>query len=362
MPDALTNHVARNEELWDAFVQQNGGNFLQSWGWSRFQEAVGRTVYRFRIDRSAGQAAGTGSAPDDTVVQFMLVEHALPFGFRYAYVPRGPIISTGDQPIERFETFLAALRDGLQRQGYVFARLDLPWTLADTPVTPAELEAFGFRDVKEVQPANTTIVDLAPTEDELLKRMHSKTRYNIRLADRHGVTVKEARRDNAHLFRHELELFWRLLSATSSRDNFHTHPRSYYETMLDALSPKKQLGVVTRLWFAEHNGEAVAAAITCEYGDTVTYLHGASDHRFRKLMAPHALHWALIQQAKADGFKHYDFWGIAPNDEPNHPWAGITRFKTGFGGRKVNYLGSFELPASPLWYQLYRYAKRFRNV
>jgi lipid II:glycine glycyltransferase (peptidoglycan interpeptide bridge formation enzyme) len=357
----LTTHTARNEELWDAFVQRNGGNFLQSWGWSRFQEAVGRTAYRFHIDKPSDRPEEMSH--EDTVTQFILIEHALPFGLKYAYIPRGPILARA-RPDDRepMETFLAALRDALNRKGHVFARVDFPWTETETPVSREALRGFGFRPVKSVQPNDTQIIDLTKAEEALLEEMHSKTRYNIRLAERHGVVVREAVRDNAHLFRHDLEVFWRLMGETSSRDNFHAHQREYYETMLDALSPKKQVGLVSRLFFAEYQGQAIAAAVTCEFGDAVTYLHGASTSEHRKVMAPQALHWEIMRRAQADGFKKYDLWGIAPTDDSNHPWAGITRFKKGFGGYSESYIGSWELPGHRLWYRLYRWAKRLRGL
>jgi lipid II:glycine glycyltransferase (peptidoglycan interpeptide bridge formation enzyme) len=341
-----------DEEQWDAFVRENGGCFLQSWGWSRFQEAAGRRAWRVSI-------GGEGGSP---VAQFLMVMHRMPLGFRFGYVPRGPVVRRGGEGQVDFGVFASAFRQALDREGCVFGRVDLPWTASGGPVGPAEVGDFGFVKVKSVQPADTAIVDLDRDEPEILAAMHPKTRYNIGLAERHGVVVREADVHNAHLFRHEVELFWNLLGETSARDNFHTHERDYYETMLDYLSPRKRGALRARLWFADYGGRAASAAITVEFGDTVTYLHGASASDLRQHMAPQLLHWRLIQDASRRGFKHYDFWGVAPSDEPEHPWAGITRFKMGFGPRREHYLGSWELPISDFWYRLYRYAKRFRNI
>ncbi len=360
----MITHVATNEELWDDFVIRNGGGFLQSWGWSRFMEAVGRTAYRFRIDTPSVE--GGAERHEDTQVQFLLIVHDLPLGQRYAYVPRGPVIRRGPDgdTLGRFETFVGALRETLGRQHCLFARVEFPFLQAGDIIAPNEIGAFGFRFAKSVQPADTLIVDLDKGEDELLEAMHPKTRYNIRVAQRHGVTIHEAEYDNAHLFKHDVELFWHLLAETSSRDQFHTHPFSYYQKMLDELSPRKRTaaGLKVRLVFALHEGEAVAAAIVAEFGGKMTYLHGASSAAKRSVMAPFLLHWSLIQEAKRRGFAMYDFWGVAPTDDPEHPWAGITRFKTGFGGRRESYSGAWELPNNPFWYNLYRFAKRFRNV
>ncbi len=360
----MLTHVTRNEEQWDAFVLRHGGGFLQSWGWSQFQEAIGRRVFRFRVDRPGEKRAAEGSH-EDTIAQFLLVYHPLPFGRRYAYVPRGPIVTDEDgrdKAADYLKTCTGALRETIRREGAVFTRVEWPWPSGDEPVTREDFARWGFAPVRSIQPADTVIVDLAEDEEKILAGMHHKTRYNVRLAEKHGVVVREANRDHAHLAQHDVDLFWSMLDETASRDKFHTHPKSYYATMFDVLSPKKSQGLRTRLVFAEHEGRAVAAALIGEYGDTVTYLHGASLGEYRRVMAPYLLHWSVMKDAKKRGFAHYDLWGVAPTDDSEHPWAGITRFKTGFGGRRVGYLGAWELPGDVFWYTLYRYAKRFRNV
>lgn len=359
----MLSHVTRNEEQWDAFVRKHGGGFLQSWGWSQFQEALGRQVYRFRVDRPAGMVGG--DEHEDTIAQFMLVYHRLPFGRRYAYVPRGPVVAVADgSELARayLETCNGALREAIRREAAVFARVEWPWQTGDEPAGREDFVRWGFTPVRSVQPADTVIVDLTSSEDDLLAAMHQKTRYNVRVAEKHGVTVRDARHDNAHLLRHDIDLFWSMLDETAQRDRFHTHPKPYYASMLDVLSTAKGGGLKVRLVFAEHGGRAIAAALIGEYGDTVTYLHGASISAERRVMAPYLLHWSVMRDAKRDGFRKYDFWGVAPTDDASHPWAGITRFKTGFGGERVGYLGAWELPGDRFWYTLYRYAKRFRNV
>jgi len=344
--------IVQDEASWDAFVQAHGGCFLQSWGWSRFQESAGREVLRFRIDG------------DEIVAQFLLVLHRLPLGACYAYVPRGPVIGGGlsSEPRANFEVFVAALREAIRRRGCIFARVEPPFLRGGDAVGAGDLADLGFVAVKSVQPADTVIVDLRRSEEELLAAMHPKTRYNVRLAERHGVTVREAAYDGDRPAAADVEAFWRLLDETAERDKFHTHPRGYYEKMLDELSPKRGGDLRVRLVFAEHDGRPVAACIMADYGDTTTYLHGASSSAHRRLMAPNLLHWRLMLEAKGLGRDKYDLWGVAPTDDPEHSWAGITRFKTGFGGRRESYLGAWELPIDALWYNLYRFAKRFRNV
>ncbi|MBI4132994.1 peptidoglycan bridge formation glycyltransferase FemA/FemB family protein, partial [Candidatus Uhrbacteria bacterium] len=152
--------------------------------------------------------------------------------------------------------------------------------------------------------------------------------------------------------RDDFDVFWRLLSHTMDRGGFRTHPRSYYEKMLEIP--------FVDLWRAEWEGHVVAMGIWSSFAGTVTYLHGASASEYRNLMAPHLLHWTIMRSAKTRGEVAYDFWGV--DVAGTHPsWAGFTRFKTGFGGAVVEYPGTFDLPISRFGYRLYQLARRIRR-
>jgi lipid II:glycine glycyltransferase (peptidoglycan interpeptide bridge formation enzyme) len=354
-------NLTTDENTWDEFCLANGGNFLQSWGWSQFQEAAGAEVFRVRLDAPEGEGEG-----QETIAQFLILGLSLPFGMKCLSVPRGPIVSGAD-PLTtkgRFEACLGAVREAMRRQGAVFARLEPPQDATATPITDVDMKFWGLRRGVNRQPECTAIVDLTRSEEEILAGMKQKTRYNIRIAEKHGVTVSDAAYANAHLLKHDVDVFWRLMSETTDRDGFHSHPRDYFEKMVDVLNPRRHKGgmLAVRLVFAMHDGEAVAAGLFAEYGDTVTYLHGASMAAKRQVMAPYALHWGVMRDAKARGFKKYDLWGVAPNDEDTkHPWFGITRFKMGFGGARVSYLGTWELPQSSLMYRLYSLSQKLRG-
>jgi lipid II:glycine glycyltransferase (peptidoglycan interpeptide bridge formation enzyme) len=295
--------------------------FLQSWQWGEFQKKLGREVQRIKISRENDLAA-VGQA----------IIHDLPFGLRYIYLPRGPVISPlaanhDDEFVSIFEKELI--------------KLDKKAIFVRTESIDFDFSRPGWRKTKEVQPEHTLILGLDMGEDNLLAAMHQKTRYNIRLAAKRGVSVRQ-------MAEGEFDKFWNLISVTTERDKFRPHPKSYYRKMLESL------GDMAQVWFAEYKGKVLAANLMIFYGDTAVYLHGASSNEYRNVMAPYLLHWEMIKKAKADGFEHYDFWGIAPPDQPNHPWAGITRFKKGFGGIEVSYPGTFDLPLNKFWYTLYR--------
>lgn len=315
-----------DSEGWNKEVLRKKGSFLQSWEWGSFQQSIGRTTERYR------------DSSDGSMVQ--AIRMALPLGQSYWYAPRGPL---GGNPLQAFDSG-------------IFVRIE--------PVTAPE----GGKPVASVQPSQTMILDLARDEDEILSGMHEKTRYNIRLAERKGVQVMPASPAEDGF-----ETFWHLVEETSERAGIRSHEEDYYRKMLGALSgdiSTTSEKAVAKLYFAEHDGKVLAAILLIRFGDTVTYLHGASSRDKRELMAPHLLHWHAIKEAKAWGAKYYDFWGVAPMEmrdgklkmkDPKHSWSGITRFKKGFGGKYIEYPGTFDLPRSTFWYKVYSAARKVRG-
>ena len=172
--------------------------------------------------------------------------------------------------------------------------------------------------------------------------MHQKTRYNIRLAEKKGVEVHVGGEK-------DFEDFWKLMSQTSDRDAFRVHDREYYQKML-AVDHN-----FIKLFCARYQGKLLAASIVSFFGDTVTYMHGASSNEHREIMAPYALQWQVIKIAQEAGYKYYDFYGI--NEKK---WPGVTRFKLGFGGREIDYPGTFDVALNWM-YRLYKVARWIRR-
>ncbi|MFA5854264.1 MAG: peptidoglycan bridge formation glycyltransferase FemA/FemB family protein [Patescibacteria group bacterium] len=307
---------------WNEEVLRLGGDFLQSWEWGTFQEKAGAEIARWRGENALA----------------LLVKRSLPFSRSYWYSPRGPL---GAQAIEKL-TAAGALTEA------DFFRCE-----------PKEIPERA-KKTNDVQPGQTLIVDLRQDTEALMAAMHEKWRYNIRLAERKGVKVFMAGGHDPSA----IEIFWQLMSETTERDQFRAHDKAYYQQMLETLSGDPatdgKTRPVARLVFAEHDGKVLAANLMLYFGTTATYLHGASSRDRREVMAPQALHWQAMQDAKVWGYANYDFWGVAPEGAAGHSWAGITRFKRGFGGRYVSYPGTFDLPLNRFWYTVYAFARRLR--
>jgi lipid II:glycine glycyltransferase (peptidoglycan interpeptide bridge formation enzyme) len=214
-----------------------------------------------------------------------------------------------------------------------------------------DVKTFGFKKTFSVSPKTTLITSLEKSEEKLLSSFHQKTRYNINLAKRKGVKIEIAKA-------WELDIVWPLFEETAKRDGFRLHDKKHYEELLKLKS--NNLKVFLAVAFYENR--PLAANIMVDFNGTRTYLHGASSNSNRNVMAPFLLHWELLTDAQAKGLKFYDWWGIASSDDPKDPWAGITRFKKGFGGETVRSPGTFDYvlkPSGYLIYKIIRCLKRF---
>ncbi len=318
---------AQREE-WNRFVTENPyGSFLQSFEWSQFQESLGRQVFRLAIPH---------------VAQTLVIKYKLPFGKSYLYSPHGPIIDTDiflKNSVAAFKILSKKVREIAQKEKAIFWRMD--------PIMSESKEGKGiFKNLgleklsREIQPKKTLVLNLGKSKRELLGQMHHKTRYNIRLAKKRGVSIKTS---------NSIDIFWDLLSQTAKRDSFRTHPKEYYQKMLEIFSPAK-------LFLAKYKNKIIAADIVVFFGKRAAYLHGASDYKHRNLMAPYLLQWHQILEAKKEGKSLYDFWGI---DEKK--WPGVTRFKKGFGGKEIGYIGAWDLVYQPAWYKIYNLARRMKG-
>lgn len=287
---------------------------MQSWAWGQFNEALGHKVYRFT----------------DKSYAVMAVELSLPMGKNYLYCPKGPV----GNPSHALED----LKKFSQDQSVLFVRLE-PQQQIGLP-----------HAAKEVQPHLNWMVGLEGTEEQLLINMKPKTRYNVNLAQRKKVTVREGGKD-------DLLVLWQMMLETASRNKFRLYPQSYYLKMFEVLNPN-----FLKILIAEYQGKPLAGMFLTFYSDTATYLHGGSSNSNKDAMAPYLLHWEAMRLAKDLGYKFYDFGGISYESELAHAWAGISRFKKGFDGFEVRNPGAYDLIFSPVWYNVYKQARLVRRL
>ncbi len=311
--------ICENKGEWEKWQKQkNLPSFLQSWDWGIFQGKMGQKPLRLQI---------LGSQSD----QIQGFVHKLGLGVQYGYFPR-------------LESYLPEMKDWLDKQGLAFIRLE-----------PLQEIQSGV-PVKNRQPQQTLILDLTKSAEELLQGMHSKTRYNIGLGERKGVTIKQEK---------NLDVFWQLNQETTERDQFQSHDKEYYKKMLD-LDMCHQLTAYV-------DNKPVVSNLLIIFHNTCTYLHGASSQYHKNLMAPYLLQWQGIKLAKSLGCQYYDFWGIASKTSAGecfnnfcwqeaHDLSGVTRFKAGFGGSYVEYPVACDIILNRWKYGLYKLARKIKGL
>lgn len=335
MPAGSTSFTPLALERWNRFVTAHpAGNLLQTSQWGSLKQGFGWEWDLVTLDDGDMPVAGA-----------MVLYRALPLGLgTIAYVPRGPIVNWEDTG--QVKALFARLHKAV-RQRRAWACWLEPEVIDNGPAT-THLPGFGYApSPRTIQPRSTIVVDLSLSEDAILAAMKSKTRYNIRLAERKGVTVREGGLS-------DIDAFYALMQETGERDAFGIHTLEYYQHAMTLFAPKGQVALL----LAELGGEPLAGLMVFVVGTKSWYICGASSDRHRNLMPAYAVQWAAMRWAKARGCTTYDLWGIPDeteetletqfSDRSDGLW-GVYRFKRGFGGQIVRYAGLWERSLSPLY-------------
>ncbi len=341
--------MAVEATTWDRWLtRREDGHPLQLSRWGMLKEQFGWRMHRVALLDETGASLQAGAQ--------MLLRSA--YGFKLAYVPRGPLVNWQD------EAQCAALFELLESECHRLGAsvLKIEPALIDSPANRALLARYGFRpSLQTIQPPSTIWIDLADDE-AMFAAMKSKWRYNVRLAERKGVAVRAMERS-------DLPAFHRLMQETGARDGFAVHSDAYFEAAFALLTPDHAAFLV-----AEYAGEPLAAIVVAVAGKQGVYLWGASSERERGRMPNHALQWAGMRWARSRGASVYDLWGIpdplgqlamAMARTPEQGVAaealpiqldalpvgglwGVYRFKQGFGGRVVRMVGAWDKAIRPL--------------
>lgn len=272
------------------------------------------------------------------------------------YVPKGPLLDWGDVPLRK--RVLDDLQVLTKQHGGIFIKIDPDVALAKgIPGSEGGVEDKSGQGViselkrsgwlfssDQIQFRNTVMIDLSPSEEDILRRMKQKTRYNVRLAAKKGVTVRIGTND-------DLPMLFKIFAETSVRDGFVIRGEGYYrlvwETYMESSDPHAEPLI------AEVNGEIVAALFLFWFAGRAYYFHGMSREEHREKMPNYLLQWEAIRRAKGAGCSVYDLWGAPDNFDENTRMWGVFRFKEGLGGEVLRTLGAWDYPSSLLLYKLY---------
>ncbi|MDO8524014.1 MAG: peptidoglycan bridge formation glycyltransferase FemA/FemB family protein [bacterium] len=356
----LNNNITK--ENWNNFLLQNNASFLQSFEWGEFQEKLGRKIWRLAVEDNGG-----------TLAQVLVIKKPLPLGKSYLYIPFGPCFKEGladEQEKQAFEFLLEEIKKIAKAPAFAKASTDAK-ALADKSsgegksvycyiepfiqeqqmcnfyATAQKLHMKIEKPQKRIQPQQTLLIDLIPTEEQIFKSLKSKTtRYNIRFGQKAGLQFESS----DIIGDREKEIFYGLAQKSAQRDGFANYDRDYFNKLFSISSQE----LTIKLFFAKHQDNYIAANIFIFFGKTAVHLFGGFDHEFRSLMAPYFMHWNQMLFAKNNmACEVYDFWGI---DEKK--WPGVTHFKRSFGGKEIEYPQGYDIVISKLWYGIFKVARK----
>lgn len=344
---------------WDTFVTNHlYGSIHQISAWKPFQQSItGR-------EEVLGFGVKNSETNEILATTFCVRMDTGMFGKYWYYSARGPVFDP-EKNMEAGQVLIKNIIQELRKTDALFWRIDPYFSPQKDRLQTDLYEGINiFPATQNYQPTDTLEINLTKSDDQILSEMKRKGRYNINLARNKGITIKAI--PGNEVTEKDLGDFWNLNNETTSRDSFSGHQKSYYwnfchKLVGDGLKPSHPY---TTLFFAEaENGTRIATAINTHCGKKAIYYFGAStsDPNYRNLMAPYLLQWEMMQYAKKQGCTSYDFLGIAPENDPDHPYVGISEFKWKFGGERKVYDTGKEIVLKPFWYNLYRFAKRIRN-
>ena len=320
-----------NREKFIEFNQKHPkGHFLQSPEWAKL-----KSEWKNEVVLSEDKDGNINGAMSILIRKVPYINSSI------MYSPRGPVCDIHDK--ETFQELVDGAKELAKKYNAFIFRVD-----PDIPDNDEEFKKIaqevGFKlkeDVKDfnevIQPRYVFRLNVKDkTEEELLKSFHEKTRYNIRLAGRKGVTIRDGNRE-------DLKDFYKIMQETGNRDNFLIRPLEYFEKMYDCMG-KDYLRVI----MADYNGKPISGAIAIYYGNKVWYLYGASSNENRNVMPNYLVQWEMIKWALEKKCDIYDFRGVSGHVDEHHPQYGIYKFKKGFNGDFVEFVGELYMVFKPL--------------
>jgi lipid II:glycine glycyltransferase (peptidoglycan interpeptide bridge formation enzyme) len=371
-----------NASEWDTIIAGlPDAHLLQTWEWSQVKAKYGweptyltwsNTSYRSYMSDQLDKLDLSDTVAAALVLKRRISVRGFAARLSILYIPKGPLMNWSEEPLRK--RVLDDLQAFAKRQGAIFLKIDpdvvlglgIPeggGTIEDNTgqAVMSELKRRGWEySSDQIQFSNTVLIDLNLTEDELLARMKQKTRYNIRLAEKKGVSLRVGTLE-------DLGMLYKMYAETSVRDGFVIRDEEYYKTVWK-LFMRSNVGKLEGSHvetfqrsnvptcepiIAEVDGEPVAAIFVFYFAGHAYYVYGMSRNKHREKMPTYLLQWEAMKRAKARGCTAYDLWG-APEvfDESDLLW-GVYRFKEGLGGRVVRTLGAWDFAPSPLWYKMY---------
>ncbi len=305
---------------------------LQAYEWGEFRQATG-----VKVVRESGM---------------QITIHKIPHTpWNVGYAPKTGMIT---------EKQSSVLSKVAKENNCIFIKVEPKIEMQDSRREMLDFRKWGFVAGRPLFTKFNFVLDVTPSEEVLLSSFKQKTRYNIKVAEKRGVTVEI---DNSEA---AFERYLQLTEETTKRQGFYAHSREYHKRMWEVLnnspiSNSQILKLSANLLVARYQGEIITTWVLFSFGDTLYYPYGASTREHREVMANNLVMWEAIKLAKKWGLRYLDMWGaLGPEPDSHDPWYGFHNFKSGYGARHVEYVGTWDYVAMPLLYKLYRVGEKLR--
>jgi len=341
----------KDKNIWEKFLLDcDEKTFLQSWNWGEFQKLIGNKIWRF------------GIFEDENLISIAFLYKVEAKRGTFLFVPHGPNINSKStlrgasskiQNSKLLEVLLNKLKEIAKEENASFIRI--------APIlerNEENIEIFknlGFRDAPiHIHPELTWELDITHSEEELLMQMRKTTRYLIKQAQKNKEIeiIKSpvfAKATAGEQDLKDIEKFNNLYQATVDRHHFVPFSLDYLKNEFLAFLPDNQI----LIFLGKYRDQIISSGIFIFWQGIAFYHHGASSLKYPKIPVSYLLLWEAIKEVKSRGYQKFNFWGIAPENEKNHPWAGLTLFKMGFGGYKKEYLKTQDFPISKKYWLTY---------
>lgn len=300
-------------------------HFLQSTAWEKFQKLENHQTLRISEKNFSALA----------------ILQTTPVG-NYLFCPYGPTLTPANA--DNLKSALASLTQLAREHQAFFIRIEPPYN----SLSSDNLKSLGLKKSHDIDPAHTWVLDLTIPKEDLLKGMRKSNVQYWQSSAKKGLTIRTSQDPT------EVKILSSLLRSIADKDHFTPQDEAHLEHQIEA-------GFAT-LYFAEYQGQTLAASLVYDFDGTRFYAHAATSNQERKLAAGTVLLVQMILDAKENGAKTFDFWGITTSEDKNHPWYGFSQYKRSFGGREVDYAGTWDLPLQPAKYQLYQVIRRLNRI
>lgn len=309
-------------------------DILQSWEWGEVKASFNWEASRIGFFED-GELKGIAQ----------ILEKKLLSGFSLFYIPRGPIINWKDLVLvlKVIDSLKTSFKRDKKSQKNLFLRLEPP---AGKNYKLAEVfKELGFKEYfKTVQPPSTLLIDLSQSEEELFGKLRRTARNLINRSEREGISLEAL--SGREITENNLKSFYSFYRLTGKRFSFPLRPFKQFSVLLKEMADSRHI----RLYVAKIKGLTLAYGIVLVLGDKAFYIWGGTGrHKYYSKFFNYGYIWKMLVDLKKIGIKTFDFWGLGPEDDKNHPWYGFTLFKRAFNGQRFDYLEAFDLPMSNLY-------------